>query len=781
MPEQFHFLQPLWLLMLLPLAVLLWLARRGSLQGNPWRRILDPELQPLLLERHAGHGAQLPLWLLALGWLLAVLALANPTWERQPHPLLQAGGSRVIVLDLSRSMLAADQRPTRLLRARFKVEDLLALEDGGQTGLVVFAGDAFTVSPLTRDAETIRAQLQVLEPAIMPVQGSRADLGLAQARELLEQAGVAEGQVILIADGAEGTAAVEAARGLREAGHRVSVLGIGTTEGAPLPGGRAGQPQMVRLDTEALAAIAAAGGGRYVPLSADSRDIRHLVAGAGHADELAETEELQSLKWKEQGPLLAALLLPLAALAFRRGWLLGVLLGVGLAVPPQPVMALSWDDAWQRRDQLAARALEQGDYATAGQLASDPLRRGAAAYRQGDYVQALEAFRAADGADAAYNQGNALARLGQYQDAIAAYDTALEAQPDMEDALFNKAAVETLLRSREQDTGDEPREEEPSSDGDSATSEASQEQSDAEADDASSQGDDAETAEEQQAGQSEQSADEGEAPDSSSAAEDDAGEPQEDAGGQSGQQAEQEAGDQPDSSDSAGESAGDTAEGGEQQREEGETAGAQGPSADDSARASDPTAAGQAEGPDVDAPDEQGRPSDKEAPSGTESADATDGEDSAENGREAAREAGSDAEGSEPVEQGDESIQDRRQADAASQDDDAKESQAAGSDRRPEEQGNGDESRDPDQADADSEVASEEPPREQTLGRAPDPSARQDQVRGRSTPLSTEEQLAAQQVLRRIPDDPGGLLRRKFLFQYRQRGPRPGSGGTQDW
>lgn len=748
MPEQFHFLQPLWLLMLLPLAALLWLARHGSLQRNPWRRILDPELQPLLLERHVGRGAQLPLWLLAVGWLLAVLALANPTWERQPHPLLQAGGARVIVLDLSRSMLAADQRPTRLVRARFKVEDLLTLDDGGQTGLVVFAGDAFTVSPLTRDADTIRAQLQVLEPAIMPAQGSRADLGLAQARELLRQAGIPKGQVILIADGTEGTAATDAARALREAGHRVSVLGIGTAEGAPLPGGRAGQPQVVRLDTEAMQAIAAAGGGRYVPLSTDSSDVRYLLAAGDPADVLAEAEELQSLTWKEQGPLLAVLLLPVAALAFRRGWLLGVLLGVGLALPPEPAVALSWDDAWQRRDQQAARALERGDYATAGQLASDPLRRGAAAYRQGDYTRALEAFRAADGADAAYNQGNSLARLGQYQDAIAAYDTALEAQPDMEDALFNRAAVEALLRGREQDPTDRPREEAPSTDDDSATSEDSREQSDAEADDAPGQDDDAETAGDQQAGQSERSGEEGEASDSSGAAEDDAGETQEDAAGQSGQQAEQQTGDQPDGRDSAGESAGDTAEGGEQQREEGETAGTQGPLPEDKAEASDPTAA-----------------------------DATGSEDTAENGQQEQ----SVSDGAVPGEQQDDSAQESRQAGAESQGDEAQEARAIEADRRREEQGSGDESRDRDQPDGDSDVASEEIPRERTTGRGPDPDAREEPAPGRPVPLSTEEQLAAQQVLRRIPDDPGGLLRRKFLYQYRQRGPRPGSGGTQDW
>ena len=144
------------------------------------------------------------------------------------------------------------------------------------------------------------------------------------------------------------------------------------------------------------------------------------------------------------------LLLPLAALAFRRGWLLGLVLLVAATVaPPQPAVASTWDDLWTRRDQQAAQALEGGDNARAAELASDPLQRGTAQYRAGQYEQSLESFSKASGTDAAYNQGNALARLGRYPEAIAAYDKALAAQPHMEDAQHNKAVVEALLREQE--------------------------------------------------------------------------------------------------------------------------------------------------------------------------------------------------------------------------------------------------------------------------------------------------------------------------------------------
>ena len=183
MPEAFHFLQPLWLLAVLPMLALLWGLARPGRADNPWRRIVDAQLLPLLMAGRTGSAGRGALWLLAAGWLIAVLALANPAWERQPRPVFQTTAARVIVLDLSRSMTAPDLQPSRLARARYKVEDMLNRMGEGQTGLVVFAGDAFTVSPLTRDVNTIRALLKALDTGIMPAQGSRADLGLLKADE----------------------------------------------------------------------------------------------------------------------------------------------------------------------------------------------------------------------------------------------------------------------------------------------------------------------------------------------------------------------------------------------------------------------------------------------------------------------------------------------------------------------------------------------------------------------------------------------------------------------
>jgi len=608
MPDLFHFLQPHWFWALIPLLLVFWLLRKPGEGDTAWRRVCDARLLPYLLVNPDSRASRFPLWLLAVGWLLAVIALADPVWEKQDQPVFRSQAARVVVLDLSNSMLSPDLKPSRLVRARYKVADILRQNNDGQTGLVVFAGDAFAVSPLTSDADTIQSLLSPLEPALMPSQGSRVDLGLEQAGELLEQAGIRSGEILLVTDGFHDRRALDVAEQLQADGYHLSILGVGTEDGAPVPTGRGGflrdtQGEIVvpQLDRKALQELAAAGGGSYTTISSGNSDINQLLKQLepGINDAVEETE-MSTDAWQSNGPWLALLLLPLAALVFRRGWLLVLAVMVTTAGGlPKPAMAYSWDDLWLRKDQQAARALQDGQPEQAAELARDPNLRGTAAYQAGNFDQAVEAFEGATGADAEYNQGNSLANLGRYEEAITAYKQALAAEPDMEDAIFNKDAVERLLQQQQQ--------------------------------------------QEQQQDQEQQ--DQGEPGEES--------DPQQQAGneGQADQQGEQ-----------------------GQQNQSGEDG-------------------------------EQG----SESESGQQSADAQD-------------------EGQNPNEQ-----QDGQQAEQQSEQETPEELQAA----------------------------------EHSEGQTA------------ADPLDSEEQQAAEQWLRRIPDDPGGLLRRKFLYQYRQRAGSADTGGQQ--
>ncbi|MGE0485900.1 MAG: VWA domain-containing protein [Gammaproteobacteria bacterium] len=451
--SEFHFLRPSWLLALLPFVLLVWWNARGDGRSGGWARCVDEALRPhVMLDEHSTLGGRrAPL--LVLAGLLAVLALAGPTWQRIPVPVFREESALVIALDLSQSMNAADIAPSRLVRARYRLADLLRARRDGQTALVVFAAQAFVVTPLTDDTQTLAGQLQDLDTSIMPSQGSEPAAAIELAAELVHQAGGGPGHVLLVTDGAEPDSLARATAAAARAGLAVSVLGVGTGGGAPIPdrsGGFLkrddGQLVMSTLDAGALATFATEHGGLYLDVGGDDTDLarleRHLQAAL--ASDAERRADLSSNQWEEAGPWLLLPLLVLAALGFRRGALFALVLALPL-VPP-PVLA----DWWRTDDQAGAAAFAAGDYDAAGHSFADQAWRGAARYRAGDYAAAAADLAEDDSARGHYNRGNALARLGRYDEAIAAYDRALELTPGDDDAAHNKELVEKLLEQQQQ-------------------------------------------------------------------------------------------------------------------------------------------------------------------------------------------------------------------------------------------------------------------------------------------------------------------------------------------
>lgn len=441
-----HFLRPWWWLACLPLPFAVWMLMRNTGGHAALARIADAALLPHLTH-HTGARRHLAAALLALTWLLAVAALAGPAWQRIDVPLYVNGGARVVALSLSTDMLARDLEPDRMTRARFAARDLLDASGDARTALVAFAGAAFTVAPLTNDKHTVENLLQALRPDVMPVAGNDAAAGIAQAVALLQGAHVAGGEIVLLTDTAD-AAAIAAARRAHAQGFRVDVLGIGSREGAPVPrvsGGFAGGADgmwMARRDDAALRDVAVAGGGRYAALAADGSGATAFAAPLAAA--VAASRERGQV-WRDGGICLLPVLVLLAALAFRRGWLLVLAL---LVLPPLATSArasslASW---FATPDQQALHALRNGDVAAAARLAQSNDLRGAAAYRGGRFDQAAQAFAQGHDARARYNLGNALARQGKYPEALVAWREALKREPQMADARANIAAVEAWMK-----------------------------------------------------------------------------------------------------------------------------------------------------------------------------------------------------------------------------------------------------------------------------------------------------------------------------------------------
>ncbi|TSA41620.1 MAG: VWA domain-containing protein [Methylococcaceae bacterium] len=460
---QFHFIRPWWLLALIPFIGGIWTLWRSNVKQARWSQVCDAELLPYLLHANANQVHLGQREVLGAVVVLAIIALAGPTMERIQVPAFSNAAALVIVLDLSHSMDAKDITPSRLLRARYKIADILKQRKDGQTALVVYAGEAFTVTPLTTDTETINNQLSALQTDIMPSQGSDTGLALQRAMMLLKQAGSPLGQIILVTDGID-DAAFAIAQTLGDV--HLSVLGIGTVEGAPIPLAEGGflkdaQGSIVipKLDIAQLAKLANTGHGSYQTSTANDEDIQQLMRAINRSmtDVDSKNTTLQLAQWSDLGPWLAVLIVPFAAILFRKGVLVFALL---CFLPmPKTSYALTWQDVWQTADQQAQQAYKQQDYAKAAELFVDPKWKSAAYYQAGEYAKAaaLGLKSDSDSADF-YNQANALAQAGKLQEAVAGYEHALKLNPNNADAKYNKEIVEKELdkeREKQQKNDDQ--------------------------------------------------------------------------------------------------------------------------------------------------------------------------------------------------------------------------------------------------------------------------------------------------------------------------------------
>lgn len=458
MLADFHFLRPLWLLLVLLLPLMYLAFRQLHLGDSGWSRLIPARLlSPVIRhEGTSGRPPKSPMVPAAMALVVLATALAGPAWREAPTPLKQPGESLVIALDLSLSMLATDVEPDRLTRAKRKIRDILAVRQGSLTGLLVYAGDAHVVTPLTDDTRTIEGMLDVLDPVIMPATGNRADLAIVRAADLLKQGAPGNGRILVITDQIGEHYWPEIRETLSETGYAFNTLVVGTEEGGPIPLARRGfirengEIVISRATPGALSELARSTGGQSHELTLNNTDIESLELSPKDTDDWQDTSAgLTVTRWQDDGYWLLWLAAPLILLGWRRGAFTALAL-VLLPAFPQPAAAMTWADLWQRQDQRAPELIRNDPKQAAARL-DDPEWKGSALYRSGQFDAAAQVFSRAEGPRASYNQGNALARAGKLEEAVTAYTSALAANPDMEDARHNLKIVEELLKQKNQD------------------------------------------------------------------------------------------------------------------------------------------------------------------------------------------------------------------------------------------------------------------------------------------------------------------------------------------
>lgn len=411
--QDFHFLRPWWLIgLIIPLAVYV-IAYRQAAAQSAWRKVCDENLLNFLLVKNeklkkTKFSSLVP----ALISLFLVLALSGPTWIKKENPALSVENPVMILLNMSGEMWNKDVSPSRIERAKYVIKDLTKSLRNTESGLIVYSKEPFMITPLAEDVSIIDNMLPALQMNVMPEDGDRLDRAIDFAVSRLQEAGVPNGNLIVVTSnvGERFDAALTAAAKAAEQGFEVNIINVSTKA------------------AEKLEMVAEKGRGillnynqSYAPLVKKINDIT--------SKEIKQSKNMQTV-WEDIGWYLLwipALLLPVF---FRKGALAALLLCLLTGTNAQA--------GWFLNDnQEALQEFKKQNYAAAAEKFTNTQWKAAAEYKNGNYQAAYEKYVQKDDAVSLYNQGNALAKGGKIAEAIKKYEEALQKQPDFPDAKFN--------------------------------------------------------------------------------------------------------------------------------------------------------------------------------------------------------------------------------------------------------------------------------------------------------------------------------------------------------
>ena len=482
--EYFHFLRPLWLLLLIPWLLLIRLGGSRRNQKDMFGGIIAPHL----LE-HLRLNSKDSRWFnpTAVGGafiVLCLLVVIGPSWRQQPSPLSQDESAMVVVLDASSSMEQGDVQPSRLERGKQKASDLLALRPDKKSSLVVYAGTAHTVLTLTADQDILNQYLAAIKPSMMPRGGKFAEHALPLIDDILRDT-TAAATVVLITDGLGSNTETAFTDYFGQRSHQLLVLGIG---------GDSDENGIVPLERRRLRTLASDSGGHYVELTIDDGDVRALERRIESHYVIIDDD---ALPWLDSGYPLIFICMALWLMWFRKGWTINwawLLLPIVLTLTPEPALAQESDkgkdqeatetlqssfslgqwvtELWLTPDQQGRLLLQYGDYHGAANHFEDPLWKGVAYYYNEDFMQAAEYFSRSDSDDALFNEANARAHARDFLRAVKRYDQLLARTPGYPGATENRAKVQALIdeinRMSESQQGEEGSSEEKQMGGDEA-------------------------------------------------------------------------------------------------------------------------------------------------------------------------------------------------------------------------------------------------------------------------------------------------------------------------
>ncbi|HEY2464240.1 MAG TPA: VWA domain-containing protein [Steroidobacteraceae bacterium] len=472
-----NFAHPGWLAAgLLCALALIWLWRLyDARQHAALARFVSAHLRRQLT-RSISYGRRRLQRGLFLGALIGLFAaLAGPQVGFHWEQVSRRGNEIIFALDTSRSMLTPDVKPNRLTRAKLAIDDFAKKLDGDAVGIVAFAGTAFLACPLTLDYGAFHESLGAVDTGTIPRGGTNISTAIQAAQAALRRRPGSDKIMILVTDGEdlEGSAFEAAQAAAKADGIKIYTVGVGSAAGdlIPVPGGgfvkdESGAFVKSRLDEQGLKAISGATGGFYVPLGTQAEGLELIfqnVLGSIAKHDLASRQQKIYIE-RYQWPLVASLAMLLSSLLIGSRRRSKTPVRALAAVPPGLLLLALWLQTVH-----AASILDPK-----GPIVE--YNAGTTAYRAGQFPQAAQSFqqsishspsddpkRLAVQEDAYYDLGNTLYRAGQkteqtapqetlqkWNEAVKAYDTALQMRADDADSKYNRDLVKRKIDALKQ-------------------------------------------------------------------------------------------------------------------------------------------------------------------------------------------------------------------------------------------------------------------------------------------------------------------------------------------
>lgn len=446
----FHFLRPGYLWLLLPLALALVVGVVSIRDQIKWKKSIAPHLRSYVIQK--GNESILIWMRMALFAMLAfaILGSAGPTWKKVEIPGQILETPVVIALDLSQSMMARDIQPSRLERAKFKIIDLLDANPRARIALVGFAGTAHTIIPLAQDYNIIKSHLDGLSPNAMPFPGSDLSSALVMTDSITSISEAPATLIVFTDDFTEVT--FNHLKQFANAGKtKVELVPMNTIEGAdvPRPGSRqsmknqSGEIIHSALDLDILNKLKAIDNIQVHQLTLDKSDMEALASNIRTDLKFQEADEEKKDDWIDYGIWLVIPFALFTLMWFRKGFVvysIVILLGMSSCQGD-----FSMKNSWITKDYQAQQLYDQGSYDEAASLYTDPMHKGVADFKAGNYELAIEAFNEDATANGAYNLGLAYYKNGDYAAANMAFGKAIELNPELKDAEKNQALVQQLI------------------------------------------------------------------------------------------------------------------------------------------------------------------------------------------------------------------------------------------------------------------------------------------------------------------------------------------------